>query len=197
MELVQSAEDVAVMRRLRLAPRTRIRHLGNGIDLERFRPHRLDSPDRVLQRAEWGMDDATIVVGAVGRLVIEKGYRELFEAVAGLGPHIRLVVVGGADEEKADALPVALGDEAAAADVVFLGHRDDVDRLLGAFDIFVLASHREGVPKAAMEASATGLPVIATNIRGCREVVDDGLTGRLVPRRDAHAPAGRDCRSRR
>ena len=56
-------------------------------------------------------------------------------------------------------------------------------------DLFVLASHREGFPRAAMEAAAMGLPVVATDIRGCRQVVDDGLTGRLVPVADASALA--------
>ena len=56
-------------------------------------------------------------------------------------------------------------------------------------DLFVLASHREGFPRAAMEAAAMGLPVVATDIRGCRQVVDDGVTGRLVPVGDAEALA--------
>ena len=57
-------------------------------------------------------------------------------------------------------------------------------------DCFVLASHREGFPRAAMEAAAMGIPVIATDIRGCRQVVDDGQTGMLVPPRDVDALAG-------
>jgi glycosyltransferase involved in cell wall biosynthesis len=56
-------------------------------------------------------------------------------------------------------------------------------------DIYVLASHREGFPRSAMEAAAMGLPVIATDIRGCRQVVDHGTTGLLVPARDATALA--------
>ena len=73
--------------------------------------------------------------------------------------------------------------------VRFLGHRDDVDAIYAAMDMFVLASHREGFPPAAMEAAAMGLPVIATDIRGCRQVVEDGVNGVLVPVRDAHALA--------
>ena len=56
-------------------------------------------------------------------------------------------------------------------------------------DVFVLASHREGFPRAAMEATAMGLPVVATDVRGCREVVDAGVTGTLVPVGDAAALA--------
>ncbi len=58
-----------------------------------------------------------------------------------------------------------------------------------AMDVFVLASHREGFPRAAMEASAMALPVVATDVRGCREVVDHGVTGALVPVRDPSALA--------
>ena len=56
-------------------------------------------------------------------------------------------------------------------------------------DMFGLPSHREGFPRAAMEAAAMGLPVVATDIRGCRQVVDDGVNGWLVPVRDAMALA--------
>ena len=70
------------------------------------------------------------------------------------------------------------------AGVTFLGHRDDVERLYRGFDVYVLASYREGFPRSAMEAAAMGLPVVATDIRGCRQVVADGETGVLVPARD-------------
>jgi len=80
-------------------------------------------------------------------------------------------------------------ERATARGVRFLGDRDDVDRLYAAMDVFVLASHREGFPRAAMEASAMGLPVVATDVRGCREVVDPGVTGTLVPARDPVALA--------
>jgi glycosyltransferase involved in cell wall biosynthesis len=73
--------------------------------------------------------------------------------------------------------------------VRFLGHRDDVDALYAAMDVFVLASHREGFPRAAMEATAMGVPVVATNVRGCRQVVEHDHTGLLVPVRDPAALA--------
>lgn len=189
VELIQNTEDLDTIRRLRLVPRDRARHLGNGVDLTRFRPDRLTMARRRARRADWGADDGTIVVGTVGRLVAEKGFPELFAAVEALGPAVRLVVVGGDDGDKADALDRDLIERARQHGVVFLGHRDDVDELLGAFDLFVLASHREGQPRAAMEAAASGLPIVATDIRGCRQVVDDGVTGSLVPVRDPAALA--------
>ncbi len=175
------------------SPPRKLTVLGNGVDLGRFRPDRLDPAARRARRAAWGADDDTVVVGVVGRLVWEKGYRELFaaaRALVGHRPRIRFVVVGGLDAAKADQLGA---DDLAAverdADLVALGLRDDVDDLYGAMDLFVLASHREGFPRAAMEAAASGLPVVATDIRGCRQVVDDGRTGLLVPPRDPDALA--------
>ncbi len=186
-ELVQNAEDVRTIRRFHLAARRKVCHLGNGVDLTRFRPGRLDDVERRALRAGWGVGDDVIVAGTVGRLVAEKGYPELFEAAASLPPAIRVVVVGGNDPAKPDALDESTMARAEEAGVVFLGHRHDVDHILGAFDLFVLASHREGQPRAAMEAAACGLPIVATDIRGCRQVVDDGVTGRLVPAYDATA----------
>lgn len=188
LELVQNIEDVELMRRTLIAPSAKVRHLGNGIDVRRF------DPDRALERrrsvrAELGIDDGELVVGSVGRMVAEKGFPELFEASARLRDPHTLVVVGPSDSSKPDALPSSMLEAARDRGVRILGHRTDVERLLPAFDLFVLASHREGVPRAAMEAAAAGLPVVATNIRGCRQVVDDGEDGLLVPVADPAALA--------
>jgi glycosyltransferase involved in cell wall biosynthesis len=189
-ELVQNEEDVPTLRRIGI-PAAKITVLGNGVDLTRFRPDRIDDVARRARREEWGVGPDDVVVGAVGRLVWEKGYRELFAAataLAGHRPRIHFVVVGGLDAAKADQL--GPGDLAAVerdADISFLGLRDDVADLYGAMDLFVLASHREGFPRAAMEAAASGLAVIATDIRGCRQVVESGRTGLLVPPRDPAA----------
>jgi glycosyltransferase involved in cell wall biosynthesis len=190
VELVQNVEDVETLRRLRV-PGRKLRVLGNGIDLARFA---LDdatrSATRTEVRAELGIDDATVVVGAVGRLVWEKGYAELFEAARALlaeRDDVAMVVAGPFDPDKGDPLRPQDVEAAADAGVRFLGMRDDPERLYAAFDLYVLASHREGFPRSAMEAAAAGLPIVATDIRGCRQVVEAGRTGLLVPVRD---PAG-------
>ena len=191
-ELVQNPEDLVTLRRVLHEPASKLTLLGNGIDLSRF----ADWPDRdevrAKVRAELGVDDSTVVVGAVGRLVLEKGHVELFEAweqVHAQHPDAVLVVVGPSDDDKSDAMPAEVMDRARAAGVRFLGMRDDVDELYLGMDLYVLASHREGFPRSAMEAAAAGLPIIATDIRGCRQVVDDGTTGLLVPVRSAHGLA--------
>ena len=188
VELIQNPEDLATLARLGV-PREKLRLLGNGIDLDRFHPQ--PSEVRKEVRAELGVDDEeTVVIGAVGRLVWEKGYAELFAAARTLlarRSDVVVAVAGPFDADKGDPLTPSDVAAAEAAGVRFLGHRDDPDRLYAAFDIYVLASHREGFPRSAMEAAATGLPIVATDIRGCREVVDHDRTGVLVPARDPDA----------
>lgn len=188
-ELVQSREDLDFLCRWRISPPGRTTHLGNGVDLRRFDPAAVRAADVVAVRNELGVQPGQVLVGAVGRLVAEKGYLELLEAMASLDERFVLAIVGAPDPAKPDSLPPDVVAAAAAAGVRFLGHRDDVERLYAAMDVFVLASHREGFPRAAMEAAAMGRPVVATDIRGCREAVVDGETGVLVPVGDPGALA--------
>ncbi len=189
-ELVQNPEDLDTLRRTLRVPAAKLTLLGNGIDLARFRPDESGSTRRRV-RGELGLDDSTVVVGAVGRLVLEKGYQELFEAWSSLrsSTDAVLLVVGPDEPDKSDGIDEALLGRAEADGVRFLGMRDDVDDLYQAMDVYVLASHREGFPRSAMEAAACGLPIVATDIRGCRQVVDDGRTGVLVPVRSPEALA--------
>lgn len=189
VELFQNPEDLEVMRRLHV-PASKLELLGNGVDLERFRPDR--SETRVTRaRAALGVDTASVVVGTVGRLVWGKGFRELFAAAArtrATHPAIVFVVIGPEDTDKTDGLkPPDLAAARALGNVVLAGHRDDVEDLYPGFDMYVLPSYREGFPRSAMEAAACGVPVIATDIRGCRQAVDDGVTGLLVPLHDVDA----------
>lgn len=188
-ELVQNPEDLETLARLGV-PRSRLVQLGNGIDLERFAAQ--PPAARSATRASLGIADDEVLVLAVGRLVVEKGYREMFAAarrVTAVQPRVRFVVVGPTDDDKGDALKREELAEAARSGVTILGMRDDVDDLYAAADVYVLASHREGFPRSAMEAAATGLPIVATNVRGCRQVVDDGRSGILFARGDVDALA--------
>ncbi len=187
VELYQSGEDLAWARRLRIVRPGRSLHLGNGIDLGRFDPALRDE-DRVAKiRRELGIGSDELVVGTVGRMVVEKGYRELFAAARQVRrdrPGVRFLAVGDRDLDKWDAIGVS-EIEHARDGVVFAGWREDVPDLLGAMDLFVLPSWREGMPRSAIEAAASGLPLILTDIRGCREVIRYGVEGLLVPPRDA------------
>ncbi len=188
-ELCQNPEDLAVLRRLRI-PERRLRLLGNGVDLQRFQPAG-DAEGVQATRRELGVPDGATVIGFVGRLVWGKGLRELLASAAELArthPQVVLVLVGPTDDAKGDALqPADLDAARALGNVLLAGHRSDVETLYPAFDLFVLPSYREGFPRSAMEASACGVPVVATDIRGCRQVVDQGRNGLLVPLHDVGA----------
>ena len=182
-ELVQNPEDLEVLARLGV-PSRKLVLLGNGVDLERFHP-RIGDQSRRRSRADLGIDPDAVVVGIVARLVWQKGFRELFVAAERLRrshPEVVFVVVGGSDPDKADAIsPEDLAAARQRGRIVFAGSREDMQDIYPAFDLFVLPSYREGFPRSAMEAAASGLPVIATDIRGCREVVSHGQSGLLVP----------------
>jgi glycosyltransferase involved in cell wall biosynthesis len=128
----------------------------------------------------------------IGRLVVEKGYPELFAAMRNVDA--RLWVIGerlkSDHAQSIDALiePVQQ-DPVLSKRVQLLGYRQDVPELLRAADIFTLPSHREGMPRSIIEAMLSGLPVVATDIRGSREEVVDGSTGFLAPLGDVPALA--------
>jgi glycosyltransferase involved in cell wall biosynthesis len=182
-ELFQSEEDYRLALRSGMVPASRATVLGNGVDLGRFDPAAVDPNAVTALRRGWGAGEGRTVVGTVGRLVAEKGYRELFEAAARIGARrqdVVFVVVGPQEPTKADRISEPEIERARGAGIVFHGEERDMPAVYAAFDMFLLASHREGVPRSAIEASAMARPVVATDIRGCREVVLDGVTGLLV-----------------
>jgi glycosyltransferase involved in cell wall biosynthesis/ribosomal protein S18 acetylase RimI-like enzyme len=177
LELFQSEEDLTWARRIGLVRRGQGVFLGNGTDLEHFDRSSVGARRRREIRRELGIPEEALVVGTVGRPVAEKGYGEFAAAarmVTATRPDVRFVAVGGGEAVRTDGGPV-----------IFAGWRENVRDMLAAMDVFVLASWREGVPRSAIEAAAMGLPLVLTDIRGCREVCRDGVEGRLVPPRNA------------
>lgn len=158
----------------------------NGIDVQRCQSAL--TPEEARQRL--GLAPKHFVVGTVGTLRQVKGTDMLLRAFAQLGqqlPQAQLLVVG--DGPEWDALQ-ALADELGIRDqTVFTGNRSDVADLLAAMGVFVLSSHWEGLPIAALEAMAAGLPVVATAVGGTPGVVLGGKTGLLVPASDPPALA--------
>jgi glycosyltransferase involved in cell wall biosynthesis len=186
VELYQGREDLLRARRARIVVEGKGVFLGNGIDLSRFDPCTVAAERVAALRVELGLRPDELVIGTVGRLVGEKGYRELFRAarvVRSRHPHVRFLAVGDGDSAKADAI-TARELEEAAEDVVVTGWREDVPELLATMDVFVLPTWREGVPRSAIEAAAMGKPLVLTDIPGCRQVARDGVEARHVPVRD-------------
>lgn len=132
----------------------------------------------------------THIIGTVGRLNWAKDQASLiraFREVHQSRPDTVLVLVG--DGELRETLRACAFDEGVAGSVHFLGDRNDVRQLLQGFDLFVLSSITEGYSMALLEACATGLPIVATDVGGNAEIVRDDATGRLVPAADAPALA--------
>ena len=143
-------------------------------------------------RAEFGVPEDRVVVIAVSRLVRHKGYPELLAAMRDVDAELWVVGERLASDHGEDLEPyfAACG---LGARLRRLGYREDVPALLAAADIFVLPSHFEGLPMSVIEAMLTGLPVVATDMRGPREQVEEGRTGLLVPPRARRRRWRRRC----
>jgi sugar transferase (PEP-CTERM/EpsH1 system associated) len=158
----------------------RVITLINGVDMDRFAGTGQDVPLDV--------PVGSPTVGIVARLTPVKDHRNLFRAFANLlpsFPRARLLVVG--DGELRGVLEDYAAELGLGGNVTFLGDRRDVPAVLGAFDLFVLSSYSEGLSITLLEAMAAGLPIVATDIGGNPEVVNDGETGMIVPAQDPDA----------
>ncbi len=183
VHMTVSDEEAADARRLRIHRKSI--GIGNGRDPARFHP---DPAARRRIRTELGVPEARVVVIVVSRLVRHKGHPELLAAMQQVDAELwvvgnRLDSDHGADLEPYFAAS-GLGNRLRR-----LGYREDVPALLASADIFVLPSHFEGLPMSVIEAMLTGLPVVASDISGPREQVQDTRTGLLVPPRDVPALA--------
>jgi glycosyltransferase involved in cell wall biosynthesis len=158
----------------------------NGVDLDRYAPQ---EPCSTL-RDEYGMEPGSLVVGVVARLEPEKGHPTLLEAwpqVLFEVPDAYLLVVGEGSQR--ETLERQAAELRVAHRVVFTGRRDDVPAVTAALDVAVLPSYREAQGLSVLEAMALSRPVVASNVGGIPEMIDDGLTGLLVPPHDPAALA--------
>ena len=158
----------------------------NGVDLDRY-----DNQEACCTLPEeYGMEPGSQIVGVVARLEPEKGHPTLLEAwpkVLRAVPDAYLLIVG--EGSRRDALEAQARELRIAHRVVFTGRRDDVPAVTAALDVAVLPSYREAQGMVILEAMALSRPVVASNVGGIPEMIEDGVTGLLVPPRDADALA--------
>ena len=181
--VLQNPDDVAMFEGAGLVASEQVRLIpGSGVDLQRFVP-----AERL--RGE----GAAMTVLLAARLLWDKGLAEFIEAIRLLrdqGRPLRFLLAGTPDPGNPAAVPEdTVRGWAAEGLLEWLGHVDDMPALLATVDAVVLPSYREGLPKTLIEAAACALPLVTTDVPGCREVVTDGEDGLRVSVRDGAALA--------
>jgi glycosyltransferase involved in cell wall biosynthesis len=179
-----NSEDLLLAAKKKVVGPGKAKLVYNGVDLDRF--HAAEEP---LLRKELSIPQEAIVLGYVGEIRREKNLDVLVKAAASLSyshPDIFLVLVGDSSMEPGEPRrPERLAAQYnLEGRIAFTGYRSDPERFYRIFDVYVLPTSREGFGVTLIEAMATGVPVVACDVRGPREIVSDGLDGILVKDRD-------------
>jgi glycosyltransferase involved in cell wall biosynthesis len=183
--LAVSREDERRITEIEGIPAEKVRFLPNGI------PDLPEPTGRDL-RAELGLPPEVPLVGAVGALRAQKGFDVLVRASALLVreiPDVRVIIVGGGDEEVRAQLVRLIAELGLEDNVLLIGLRDDVPDILAALDVAVSSSNFEGSPLAIMEYMAAGRPIVATQVGGVPDLIENGVHGLLVERGDSNGLA--------
>jgi L-malate glycosyltransferase len=164
----------------------RIEVIRSGIDPKPLDPNL----PKAEARREFGIVEDAPVIGCIAHFADHKGHRYLIEAAARVTasiPEVRFLLVG--EGELRPAIELQIKDLHLGRNVILTGFRSDIPRLLAAMDIVVLSSHLEGLGTSLLDAMAMARPVVATRVGGIPEIVEEGVTGELVPPRDPKALA--------
>ena len=159
-------------------PKSKCVLIENAIDHEQF------SRQRSINQAkheDFGIPESTLLVGSIGRLSAEKGFDLLIDAVASLihdGADLKLVIAGEGPEK--ESLKRQIKNLNMEEHIKLLGFCSNTRSFYESLDIFVLSSHREGLPNVVLEAMAMGTPVVATNVDGVPKIITDGHDGILI-----------------
>lgn len=164
--------------RLTRFPAHRMTVIHNGVDSRRFCP---DPEARARLRRELGIPESEFCIGCVGNLLPVKDHATLLRALERSGQAVRgwHMLVAGEGPERPKLATLAREVSRCGVRISFLGASDRIPELLNAFDVYVLPSVNEGLSNSLLEAMATGLPVIASDVGGNPEVVHDGISGLL------------------
>jgi len=175
-------EDFRVAQRFRLRRGGKVYYVpGVGYDERIYNPGDPDMKRAIRDRLGLA-DESTFLIAYVAEINYNKNHLQLLNALRPVndrGYNAKALVIGDgklSETMRFEAVRLGLGGQA-----VFLGHRDDVPDILKACDAAALFSHREGLPRSLMEAAGTGLPLVATDIRGNRDIVRHGANGFVVP----------------
>jgi glycosyltransferase involved in cell wall biosynthesis len=181
--ILQNADDVELFKQQGLITPKHIRLIrGSGVNCEQFAGARTRPPNGERMR-----------VLMACRLLWEKGVDDYVAAIRALheqGCFVDALLAGTSDPGNPSAIPESTVRQWVDEGIItWLGHVDDMAALLGSVHLVVLPSHGEGLPRVLVEAAACGLPLITTDVPGCRDLVSDGVDGLLIPLNDSDALA--------
>ena len=192
----QNPDDMALLRKQNALPRRKGRMIpgGSGIDVTEYHPNTRNSTTALKLRQSLGIPQSAYVAMFVGRLQLDKGLLEFVGAarlIRQKRKDIVFVMVGAPDPgNKRSINNSILNKWKSQEDVIFTGRREDVPKLMAMADTITAPTfYREGLPRTLLEAAATGLPLIGTDMPGVREAIKDGVNGILIPIQDSNALA--------
>lgn len=151
-----------------------------GIDIDEYSPDSISEETKQKYREELNISENQPVITMIGRAILHKGTEDFYKSAEILEEKsYKFLFIG--DIDKGNRFSMSEKFMSSRKNVDWLGFRSDIKELIAISDIIVLPSYREGVPRTLLEAGAMGKPIIATDVVGCREVVEDGINGYLVP----------------
>ena len=170
-------------------PKNRTRVILNGVNTDVIRP---DESRGAELRQSLSIPPDSMVLIIIANLIPYKGHADLITAITSIRedlPDKWQLLCAGRDDGIGDLLQAQIAKARLTPHIRFLGSRSDIPALLNAADISILCSHEEGLPNAVIEAMSAGVPTIATKVGGTEEIIDDRVTGMLVPARNPDALA--------
>mgnify|MGYP003699975509 CR=1 FL=1 len=187
--ITMNEEDFNIAKKFNLRRKDAVFYVhGVGIDIEKYSIN--DEEKRRKLRRGLGFSENDILILTVAEINTNKNHKQIIDAIKTFKNYysnIYYLIVGTGEKEKELKNYVLISN--LETRIRFLGYREDIPEILNAVDIFALTSLREGLPRAIMEAMAASKPIIATNVRGNRDLVRDGVNGYLVPVNDIEATA--------
>ncbi|WP_233432512.1 MULTISPECIES: glycosyltransferase family 4 protein [Thermoanaerobacterium] len=184
--ITMNDEDYNAAKRFKLRKNNAVFYVhGVGLDIDKY--NMSDENKRKQTRKAFGFDEKDIVILTVAELNANKNHKQILDSLIKLKSldNVYYLIVGIGEYECY--LKKYVKENGLSGKVKLLGFRHDIPDLLNISDIFALTSMREGLPRCIMEAMAAGKPVVATDVRGNRDLVRDGVNGYLVPLDDVNA----------
>ncbi len=180
-------EDIQTAKKYNITPREEIVYSGPaGVNTLKFSKS-VNSNELNGLRQELQISKSTQIIGFVGRIVKEKGVYEFLDVIKQLelkspdSNFCGIIIGDGPAKEELESYILQTNIE---SDILFLGHRNDIPLLMNIFDVYLFPSYREGVPVSVLEAMSTERNVVTFDIRGCREAIENGKSGTIVPFKD-------------